>query len=62
MRPVPRTKPEKPNEVVCTKCHQVVEIEVLWGRKRKVIMTKVHIKPGPAAVVCHAILKTEENR
>lgn len=46
--------------VICPKCGQEVDTEVLRGRRRIVTTTKVHVKPGPAAVVCHAILKTQE--
>lgn len=56
-----RPKPV-PTEVECPKCHQQVGTEVIQGRVRKVTTTVAHIKPGPTAVVCHAILKTEERR
>jgi hypothetical protein len=46
-------------KVVCPKCGQRVETEVLRGRVRWVTTTKVHLKPGPK--VCHAIIKTEEH-
>lgn len=46
--------------VDCPKCGLRVDTETIVGRVRTVTTTVVHIKPGPTAKVCHAILKTEE--
>jgi hypothetical protein len=50
--------PRAPKTVVCPKCDQEVEVEVLEGRVRRVTTTRAHISKGR---VCYAIIKTEEN-
>jgi len=57
--PCPASRKLPPEEAICPKCGQVVDVEMVKGQARNVTTTKVHLHNGK---VCFAILKTKETR